>query len=496
MKFKSGNELMNLPNYIKFGLEIEVQNVDINKLKQLFKMYPELDGWKITTDPSVTDNGVELVSSPLSEKDPDVYKKLEMALELLKKCPADKNRDVYVNEQCGGHIHYDATMMRKNPEMAESFLRLLAESEEIRAKMCTAKGDPIRMGAVKQTPTDGIRRVLFSGISESIKAVDRAKDDINPIFLKDNAIKLCWDDMKKRNNMEKPEDFLKILANSEEMKKIVLAGMYEVNRMAQSTISNIRRLDQELPEVIKQIPKKTITGAASSIESIIIPQGYAHPMGEKIQKAAQKGDLVKGVKSTSKGNIYRFDKSLKKLACHETMVNFQHISSNRGIMGVLYALQRGKRINTYECRDHNSTIDLDEIKKNIMLDSAFSKIAYEMAYESGKNDKKLSAFFEKDISEEEKVDRFLDLMFENEDDKNVFKERWKANKDAKVFKEAKGFARTFKKSEVKDYSLNTNLRTAYNTMKRVLGQAKDFIKDEASEIGMENIIMDYGGRNE
>lgn len=173
MKYKSGTDLMNLPNYIKFGCEIEAQNVDCKKLKEEISKYPELKGWKVESDNSLTDNGAEIVSPPRSEKeDADVYSKFEQVLNLIKSCPADKKRRVYIDERCGGHIHFDATMMKKNPEMVESFLRLWAESEELIFKMCNDENNPIRESSIRLTPVDGVRRILFSGISEAFKAAD------------------------------------------------------------------------------------------------------------------------------------------------------------------------------------------------------------------------------------------------------------------------------------------------------------------------------------
>lgn len=435
MKFKSGKELMNLPNYIKFGCEIEAQNIDFKKLKELLEQHQELKGWNLTKDDSVTDNGAELVSPPLSEfEDPQVYEKMQLALELMKSCPADKNRKVYVNEQCGGHIHFDATMMRKNPEMIESFLRLWGEGEEILYKMCTPENNPIRIGAVKLSPVDGLRRMLLSGMSELVKAADRAE----------------------KNN------------------KSFIA---------------------ELPVAINQGIKKTIRGVLIFTESFIIKEGFAHPVGKKLQKAEKKGDYIRKVLSSSKGSKFKFDKSLKVLACHEAGINMQHLSTNRGLMGKIHEL--GHAINTYEFRNHNSTLELDELKKNIMLDSALSNIAYEMAYEPGKNDKKLSAFFEKDVSEEEKVDRFLELLFENPDDRKIFKSRWEANKDAPVFQEAKGFSTTFKKENLKGIAQKMNSKYVLNTMKRVFNQAKEFLQDErGGGIAFDDIVMDYGGRED
>ncbi|MBR3002537.1 MAG: hypothetical protein IKF38_03105 [Clostridia bacterium] len=153
-------------------------------------------------------------------------------------------------------------------------------------------------------------------------------------------------------------------------------------------------------------------------------------------------------------------------------------------------------MNTYEYRIHNSSLDLETWKKNIYLDSAISKIAYEMAYEPGKNDKKLSEFFNKDLTEEEKLNQFLELLFENEEDRKIYKSRWETNKDAPVFKKAKGFSQTFKKGDLKGIAKETKSREVVNTIQQVFQQAKELIKDEQSGFTLEDMVMDYGGRNE
>lgn len=184
MKYKSENNLMALPNYIKFGCEIEVQNVNTTELKKLFEQYPELKGWKVSHDNSITDNGAEIISPPLSEQEnPNVYENFQKVLDLIKSCPLDKNRKVYINEQCGGHIHFDATMMKNNPEMVESYLRLWAEAEELIFKMCNSENNPIRESAVKQTPVDGLKRLFFSGISELFKAADITQKNEGSLYI-------------------------------------------------------------------------------------------------------------------------------------------------------------------------------------------------------------------------------------------------------------------------------------------------------------------------
>lgn len=432
MKYKSGNDLMNLPNYIKFGCELEMQNVNYKELKELLKMHPELEKWKVTLDQSLTDEGVEVVSPPLDEKtNPNVYKEFQKVLDLAMSCPSDAFRKVYVNEQCGGHIHLDATKMRENPEMMESFLRLWAEAEEIIYKMCNNVDDPIRESAVKLSPVDGITRMLFTGMSELAKAADRAQIQENSVL-------------------------------------------------------------NHLPKAAVRTGINTFNGYVLAVNAVSHPDGFAHPIGEKISRVTKHGDLIKGIAHTGKGAKYTFDKGLKQLSGHEVGINMQHISTNGGLMGKIDRLGKSQNLNTYEFRIHNGSLDLETWKQNIYLDSAISRVAYEMAYEPGKNDKKLSAFFDKDISEEEKADRFLDLLFDNEEDKKIYKERWESVKDEPVFSKAKGFSKAF----ITPTAKKTKSQVVADTMKKLKSQIKEFMQDErGGSLSAQDVIMDYGGRD-
>ncbi len=188
---------------------------------------------------------------------------------------------------------------------------------------------------------------------------------------------------------------------------------------------------------------------------------------------------------------------MKALANHEVGLNMQHISTNRSLFARLcYLIERGQSLNTYEYRIHNSSLDLETWKQNIYLDSAISKIAYEMAYEPGKNDSKLSSFFDKTISEEDKANRFLELLFDNNDDRQIYKSRWYSNKDAPVFKKANGFGETFKKGDLKGIAKTSKSKDVVTTMQRLFSQAKEFLQNNSSIIKAENFVMDYGGRDD
>ena len=240
-----------------------------------------------------------------------------------------------------------------------------------------------------------------------------------------------------------------------------------------------------------------LNGFLLAAATLLNPNGYAHPVGKVLQKNGKNGDFISEVISTSKGNKYKFNKSLKALANHEVGLNMQHISTNRSLFArFCYILQKCQSLNTYEYRIHNSSLDLETWKQNIYLDSAISKIAYEMAYEPGKNDCKLSSFFDKSILEEEKAERFLELLFDNNEDRQIYKSRWESNKDAPVFKKANGFGKTFKKNDLKQIAKNTKSQDIVSTMQRLFSQAKDLLQNDNSFIKAENFVMDYGGRDD
>lgn len=437
MKFNPKDQKMNLPQYIKFGLEIEAQNCNFEEIEKILQEDESLKKWKIELDQSVTDNGVEIVSPPLNENEnPNLYVELEKVLDILKSNPADKTRKVYVNEQCGGHIHFDATMMKKNPEMMESFLRLWKESEVLMYKMCNAKDDVIRNGAIKLTPVQGIKRMLFSMHSEIAKAVDVAE--------KENV-----------------------------------------------------SVSSKIPQALKSGAKKTINGVLNISGSILNPNGYAHPIGKKLGNAGKNDKYIKKVFKSADGNKFVFDRKLKVLTKHETGINMQHLTKKSMINKSEDFLKKRKELNTYEFRMHNSSLDVNTWKQNIMLDSAFSKIAYEMAYELGKNDKKLSEFFNKNITEDQKADKFLKLLFENEDDIKIYKERWESVKDNSIYKNIKGFDNScFKKEDVKKITLKSRCIDISNYMRNFFNKTKTFMKSERSGVKSEKLIMDYGGRDD
>ena len=120
-----------------------------------------------------------------------------------------------------------------------------------------------------------------------------------------------------------------------------------------------------------------------------------------------------------------------------------------------------------------------------------------MAYEPGKNDKKLSEFFDKNQTEEQKANKFLNLLFENEEDRKIYMNRYESVKDNPLYSKIKGFDKScFKKEDIKNIALKNRCMDISNYIKNFFEKVKVFYKDERSGIQSNKIVMDYGGRDD
>ena len=229
MRLTKENENLNLPEYIKFGLELEVENLDqrrvISKIKD--------KKWKAEVDSSLTDGGTECVSPVLQEKeDSSVWEEIGQICQSIKESPRDKEREAYTDHTCGGHIHFDSGIFRKNPEVMKNFLKLWAESEELVYKMCNEKGDVIRSSALQQSDT---------------KLIDCAKAVLkNPL--------------PKDRNISSIKDCIKLCAQT-----------------GKNMITNMVNAERKLNVVLV----KHLSGR----------NGMAYPRGLKIQKQLENGKL-------------------------------------------------------------------------------------------------------------------------------------------------------------------------------------------------------------
>ena len=89
------------------------------------------------------------------------------------------------------------------------------------------------------------------------------------------------------------------------------------------------------------------------------------------------------------------------------------------------------------------------------------------------------------------------MLFENEDDIKIYKERWESVKDNSIYKNIKGFDNScFKKEDVKKITLKSRCIDISNYMRNFFNKTKTFMKSERSGVKSEKLIMDYGGRDD
>ena len=402
MKLSKGSANLGLPEYIKFGLELEVENLNGKKVGKLIKN----NGWKSEDDMSLNDNGSECVSPVLQEReDKSVWEEVAQVCDAIKQCPAIEGKEPYTDNNCGGHIHFDADILRQNPEIMKNFLKLWTESEELVYKMCNAEGEPIRPGAMEaKTPGVIIR---------------------NPI--------------KVPHNIREIIDSYKFFNKT-------IGTMFSSTRVAANVaIGNL----------------------------LFTRNGMAGPRGREIQKQLESGNLKV---AKPKNAIYR------NLIVKQKFNKDRYYGLNLSNMG-------NKKKNTIEFRLSNGTIDPDTIKENTFLYASLIKTAVDMTRNPELMSDKVDRFFDKDLDEEGKLDAFLALTMDDEQDRDVYKRRWESVKDNPIYKKNKNFAKgVFKRDdykEVAEQEKSSAIKDAFNYIANL--KEKMLGKDSKEE---ENVIGD------
>ncbi len=154
MKYKGKYEKLGLAEYIKFGIEIEANNVKTKNglyAGDSAKFIKSIN-WHMAgkyEESLVGHGGAELVSPVLHDSE-ETYKNIEAICEQIKKFPKDKKKEVEADKECGLHIHFDADCLAKHPEKMRVFRTICAEGEEILYKMSNKENNPTRKGAINK----------------------------------------------------------------------------------------------------------------------------------------------------------------------------------------------------------------------------------------------------------------------------------------------------------------------------------------------------------
>ena len=168
MKYKGQYKRLNLPAYMKFGIEIEANNVQTKNglyAGESAKFITDRN-WHMATkweESLVGANGAELVSPILTDTE-NTWRNIAEICSKIKEFPKDKSKEVKADEKCGLHVHFDAEYLASDPKKMKNFLHIYSEAEELIYKMCNDKNDPIRPKAINKN---------FHGLSNVISAIWR-----------------------------------------------------------------------------------------------------------------------------------------------------------------------------------------------------------------------------------------------------------------------------------------------------------------------------------
>lgn len=366
MKFEKGNTKLGFPEHFRFGIEIEVNNVNKEKLYHSAESQKFLKsiGYETREDMTVD---AECVSGILDDSE-QTWENLKKMCEHIKKYPDENGRQPVAGEKSGCHVHFDATELLQNSKMMENLDHLWVDCEELIYKMCNAENNPIRRNAVKQEliPSIDLRGNLLS--VRTLKEIAKF-----PIKLYNNAIHVFIERRK----------------------------------------------------------------------------GYASPSGQKILDAINKNKLKV---------------SYKKWGKFKKIINRFGVPNPKRYQGLNKTNIGNEKKNTIEFRMSNGSIDPEIIKQNVFLYGSFLKSVREMTLNPDYKKEEIALLKKTDCTEGQKVDRLLNVFFDNEGDKRIYKDRWQSVKDAPVFLDTRFAKNCFVREDIKQIAEKTPWSKLQNAM--------------------------------
>lgn len=191
--------------------------------------------------------------------------------------------------------------------------------------------------------------------------------------------------------------------------------------------------------------------------------GMAAPSSKKILQQIQNGTLKVSYKKFGK---------LRMMASKYKLDERRYYGLNLTNIG-------NSKKNTIEFRMANGTLDPEVIKQNVFLYASLMNTAIQMTENPQEFEKKLEAFYRTDVTEEQKAQSFLNLIMQNEQDRQIYMDRWQSVKDAKVFAKnsKKGFAQNrFKREQFKQIAVRTpvdRVKATYSRIKEMLPRTNE-----------------------
>lgn len=130
--------------------------------------------------------------------------------------------------------------------------------------------------------------------------------------------------------------------------------------------------------------------------------------------------------------------------------------------GINFCNMEEEGTNTIEYRMPNGTIDINIIRENIRLFGQLLNISKQMSINSEFKKEEFSALKRHNLTEREKVESLLSLLFDDEQEKSVYRQRWNTVKEGDLFVELKAEQPTFKRG---DYSMREQVGKIYKDTK-------------------------------
>ena len=371
-KFFWWGEKLDIPEKLKFGIEIEVANLSLDTIRSAFESNNITDILTILGVPTDISNQIIQNSDFEKKNEPDkwifsregeglAYDESEASSPILSNNVFDLNQIVAIctllkalNAQLHGgtglHINLGVDYLECNEKAIENILRIWGECEELFFKMANREGETIRSGAHQMaTPI---------------------KENIQDFFETDGSITLKTE-----------EDMVKFL--------------YQIQARNRMDFI-IGWLDADIESDLEY----ELYCAKTDEQRFKVYNMYY----DEIKKRAGEDDKV------------RF-----------TSINFNHMEWNSDIPGRI------------EIRIFNSSLDPEIIFQDLLLVGKIFEVSLRNAKDSNYKKGEFDRLILHNVTEDDKVDNLLKLLFDKAEQRTIFKKRWQSvnKKDYKIYESGK-----------------------------------------------------------
>ena len=359
-KFSWWDEILDIPENLKFGVEIEVTQLNFDLIEYIFKsnsiskimrilnMPPDIvksivnhsdfekkdepDKWIFSRE-SGTNNSE--ASSPILQNHLFDLNQIVAICNLFKALNAD------LNGGTGLHINVGVDYFQCNEKAIGNLLRIWGECEEMFFKMANPEGEIIR--------------VVASNMAIPIK--ENIQNFFDEFDEKDGSITLNTD-----------EDMERFLYLIQVRNRIEQFGSY-LDLQCDSNLGREERYFQKYRQYEKRLRE---TGETNS-------------------------------------------------EARWTSINFNHMKWNTASPGRI------------EIRIFNSSLEPEIIFQDLLLVGKLFEVSFENAKNPNYKSKEFEKLFLRNVTEAEKINNLLKLLFDNEEQRIIFKRRWESVKDENAY---------------------------------------------------------------